>query len=70
MTDRDYENLYWEAQSHINELETETAALKRENEVLKKYADHKHDCTSHALKGQQCSCGFDALLADTQEKTS
>ena len=34
MSERNYENLYWEAQGHINELEGETAALKRENEAL------------------------------------
>ena len=32
MSERNYESLYWEAQSHIDELEGENAALKDEEE--------------------------------------
>ena len=63
MIDRNYENLYWEAQGHINELEGENAALKREKERMMKLA---HD---YITAYEKLAFG-DALLADTQEGMS
>ena len=41
MSERNYESLYWEAQSHIGELEGDNAELKRDNdkvlELIRRY---------------------------------
>lgn len=39
MTQRNYENEYWTAQAHINELEGENGKLKEKIERLKKEAE-------------------------------
>ena len=72
MSERNYENLYWEAQSHINELEGDNAQLESENEALREMlfgaTGWEESETNERIAHLQDT--MDALLADTQEKTS
>ena len=83
MSERNYENLYWEAQGHINELEGENAALKsmtrefggyRVSELLKVIADdYRNPRAADIVKDARRTWVIDfadALLTDTLEETS
>ena len=52
-----------------DELEAENAALKREIEVLRKYADHKGYCRARLRQlGDACVCGYTDALRTAEEQ--
>ena len=62
MSERNYENLYWEAQGHIDKLEGENAELKQRETDLELIIKQ----LGRGAGGLIPEC----VLADTQEKTS
>ena len=52
----------------VNDKDQELFEAQEENEALRNYIGHTQICPARYEGTDKCMCGFDSLLADTQEQ--